>query len=118
MPYNNSDDKDKSGKTVEKAIECDLTPEKQGETLQSMPDRQKGNKQGSKGLPSKKKTGPKIKLSNKEKEALLKWPQVGYTKETIFGEGNSLHDDEQKIKKHIKNFTGCPSIEQYHALVQ
>ena len=53
--YNNSDDKDKSGKTVEKSIKCDLTPEKQGKTPQSTPDRQKG-KQGGKGSPSKKKT--------------------------------------------------------------
>ena len=96
--YNNSDDKDKSGKTVEKAIECDLTPEKQGKTPQSTPDRQKG-KQGGKGSPSKRKPGPKTKLSIKEKEALSKWPQSGYTKETIFGEDNSLHDDEKKNQK-------------------
>ena len=68
-----SNDKDKSGETVEKAIECDSTPEKQSKTPQSTPDRQRGKQRG-KGSPSKKKTGPKIKLSFKEKEALLKWP--------------------------------------------
>ena len=51
--YSSSNDKDKSGETVEKAIECDSTPEKQSKTPQSTPDHQRG-KQRSKGWPSKK----------------------------------------------------------------
>ena len=51
-----------------------------------------------------KKSGPKITLvANKEKEILLtKWPRRAYTKETIYGKGETLHDDEKKVKRHIE----------------
>ena len=47
----------------------------------------------------------------------MKWPRAGYTKDNIFGEDNSLHDDEKKIKKHIKVVTGCPSVLWYCILL-
>ena len=91
-----------AGETSDKVIECGLTPEHQGETPQSIPECQGEKKQGKKGSPQRKKSGPKIKLSNKEKEALFKWLQEAYMKETIYGEDDSLHDDEKKVKKTLR----------------
>ena len=69
---------------------------------------------------AKKKGGPKLVLSKKEKETLSKWLKNPYKPEDIFGEGDSLHDHEKLVRVNIPNFTGsgCPKVEQYQAVLK
>ena len=82
----NKDEKaqDKAGMTTAMAIDCDPTPP-------NTPGRK--DDKSRKATP-KKKGGPKLVLSKKEKETLSKWLKTPYKPEYIFGEGDSLHHHE------------------------
>ena len=96
----------KAGTMSAMAIDCDSTPP-------NTPGR-KEDKGQKKASPSKKKGGPKLALSKKEKQTLSKWPKTPYKPEDIFGEGDSLHDHEKLVRVNITNFagSGCPKVEQ------
>ena len=102
----------KEGRTIDMmTMGCESTPP-------STPGR-KGDK-GQKKENPKKKMGPKLELSNKEKDILSKWPTTGYGPGEIFGEGDTLHDHEKKVRNNIPDLQGssCPKIKQYQVVLK
>ena len=84
----------------------------EGESTPPSTPGRKGDKGRKKETP-KKKTGPKLELSNKEKDILSKWPTTGYGPGEIFGEGHRLHNHEKKkVRNNIPNLQNLNPVKQ------
>ena len=123
----------KNKKNQQEDMEIDSSGGSGGETaIKSPPRMNEGKTDGVKDMMIDLETPPstpskrgnknpgqqgKLVLTNKQKEMLDKWPKEPFTTETIYGEGDTLHEAEKQVKKHIKNVQGCPKVLQYQGVL-